>query len=87
MFSDFVYDLCHGTETVSSVLANDTSSTPGEVAQRLFSKKELPRSSSEEHGGYDLERAYECGKWGDTRPSELFLKVCIYFLGELSAPD
>lgn len=75
MISDFVYELCQSPDTVTSVLASDTSVAPGEVAKRLFSKRELPRSNGEERQDHNLERAYECGKWGKTRPSDLFLQV------------
>lgn len=77
MISDFVYELCHSPDTVTSVVASDTSVAPGEVAKKLFSKRELPRSNGEERKDHNLERAYECGKWGNTRPSDLFLKVSL----------
>ena len=77
MISDFVYELCQSQDTVTSVLASDTSVAPGEVAKKLFSKRELPRLNGEERQDHSLERAYECGKWGNTRPSDLFLKVSL----------
>lgn len=75
MISDFVYDLCHERETVSSRLANDPDDAPGVIAKELFGKKQLPDSDTTEQKGYNLDRAFECGKWGTSRPSDLFLKV------------
>lgn len=77
MISDFVCDLCQSPDTVTSVLAKSAECTPGDVAKKLFAKRQLPRTSNEERRGYDLERAYECGRWGATRPSDLFLKVSV----------
>ena len=76
MVSDFVYDLCHAQETVTSRLAKDPDDAPGVIADELFGKKELPSSNTTEPQGYNLQRAFECGNWGSSRPSDLFLKVC-----------
>lgn len=76
MVSQFIYDLCHEKETVSSRVANDPDDAPGTIADNLYSKKDLPKSSTTEPQGYDLQRAFECGNWGSSRPSDLFLKVC-----------
>ena len=80
MVSQKVYDLCHGSTTVSSELARDPSLAPGTVVKKLYGEDvgghdehkhfKEPRASAE-----DLQKAYECGKWGSTRPSDLFLKV------------
>lgn len=75
MISDFVRDLCCATESVTSRLAQDPTKTPGAVCNELFGKDKLPKSDVSEQRNYDLERAFQCGKWGETRPSELFLKV------------
>ena len=75
MISDFVYDLCHEQETVSSRLVNDPDDAPGIIAKELFGKKQLPESDTTEQSKYNLERAFECGRWGSSRPSDLFLKV------------
>lgn len=77
MISDFVYDLCHERETVTSRLAADPTQAPGEIAKQLFGKKNsLPNSDSETKPEYNLDRAAQCGNWGGSRPSDLFLKVC-----------
>ena len=76
MISDFVYDLCHAQETVSTRLATNPTAVPGEVAKQLFeSNKSLPKSDTELQPKYDLQRAFDCGKWGNSRPSDLFLRV------------
>lgn len=76
MISDFVYDLCHQQETVSSRLAKDPDDAPGVIAKELFGEKQcLPRSDDTDEEQYNLQRAFECGRWGPTRPSDLFLKV------------
>jgi len=76
MISDFVYDLCHEHETVSTRLAANSKEVPGDVAKQLFAKaKSLPKSDTELKAEYDLQRAFDCGKWGTSRPSDLFLKV------------
>lgn len=75
MISNFVYDLCHAPNTVSSQLAANPEEAPGPIAKELFSKKDLPQSSTQHDGQYDLQRAFECGQWGPSRPSDLFLKV------------
>jgi hypothetical protein len=80
MVSQKVYDLCQGSVTVSSELAQDPTLSPGKVAKKLYGDDvgghdehkafNLPKATID-----DLERAYLCGKWGSTRPSDLFLRV------------
>ena len=80
MLSQKVYDLCHAKDTVSSELARDPSLAPGAVIKKLYGHDAAghdehkqfkePQASAE-----DLQKASECGKWGSTRPSDLFLKV------------
>lgn len=76
-----VVELCQSEETVSSVLASDPSLSPGEVAERIFSKrdkKKLSRDANEEvdpASPEDLQQAASCGRWGPTRPGELFLRA------------
>lgn len=76
MVSQFVYDLCHEKETISSRLAKDPDDAPSTIADELYGKRQLPKSDTAEPKGYDLQRAFECGNWGSSRPSDLFLKVC-----------
>ena len=82
MLSQTIYDLCHSTATVSSELARDPSLAPGAVIKKLYGgdiggKEEHKSFKEPKASADDLRRAYECGKWGSTRPSDLFLKVDI----------
>lgn len=80
MVSRKVFDSCQEKPTISSELARDPTLAPGHVVKKLYGTDvgdhaelkhfEEPRASAE-----DLEKAYQCGKWGSTRPSELFLRV------------
>ena len=80
MVSQKVYDLCHGQKTVSSELAHDPTLAPGSVAKKLYGDDvgghdehkhfKVPNATKQ-----DLQKAFESGKWGSTRPSDLFLKV------------
>ena len=80
--TDKVYELCTGDKTVSSELARDPSLAPGKVHEKLYGRDpaglaehkhfQEPRSAPTEA---ELQRAYECGKWGPTKPSKLFLQV------------
>lgn len=75
-----VYDLCRSDVSVSSEYAQDPSLHPSKIIKKLFGahpKEHIegehlkdPKSNAE-----DLQRAFECGKWGNTRPSDLFLRV------------
>jgi len=87
--SDRIVKLCTSGQSVSSLLAEDPTLTPGDAWDRLYGDWKRPKSSKGEVEGEDLvgndaqaplsdedlERAASCGKWGPTRPSELFLKV------------
>ncbi|KAI9834684.1 MAG: hypothetical protein M1826_000086 [Phylliscum demangeonii] len=81
MISQTVYDLCHGRETISSELARDATLSPGSIAKRLYRDGERPRlvepsfKPPSSATAEDLQRAAECGNFGPTRPSELFLRV------------
>ena len=79
--NDRVFELCKSTETISSLLAKDPKLAPGKAAQTLFPGDGKPESTgpvktppvaSQE----ELHRAFEAGKWGKTRPSDMFLTVC-----------
>lgn len=80
--SEKVYGWCHASETVSSEYAKDPT-PPGAIAGRLYGSEgnassslsapvetEYVRATAE-----DLQRAYQCGKFGSTQPSELFLRA------------
>ncbi|KAI9847238.1 MAG: hypothetical protein M1838_000974 [Thelocarpon superellum] len=82
MISDKLYQLCRAEETVSGELAKDPTQAPGAVVKRLYHENiSTPNLSESASAGRpsatadDLQRAFECGKWGSTRPSELFLRI------------
>jgi phosphatidylserine/phosphatidylglycerophosphate/cardiolipin synthase-like enzyme len=77
-----VVELCQGEDTVSSEIAKDPTLSPGEAEKNIYGKREKTgkpsraadkevSSASEE----DLQRALSCGRWGPTKPGELFLRV------------
>lgn len=82
--SDDFLKLYTSPESVSSVLAKDTSISPGDAWKKLYGhhagKPKGPHSihhagkhtPSDEEG---LTRAAECGHWGPTQPSRLFLQM------------
>lgn len=76
-----VYDFCHSNKNVTSELEDNPHETPGHIAHRLFHheqaiKEDVSGPMKDVGNAEDvLERAYECGIWGASRPSDLFLKV------------
>ena len=80
MVSQHIWDLCHGKETVSSLLAKDPCKPPHEIASSLYTGdlaglKEHARFKRVVPTAEDLERALQCGNWGPSKPGDLFLKV------------
>ncbi|KAJ7739658.1 iq calmodulin-binding motif protein [Mycena maculata] len=83
MISPKVYELCTSTETVSSILAKDPGEAPGNAWKKLYghhspgTKESIAKAREHRaaHTAEDLKKARECGKWGATEPSELFLKL------------
>lgn len=83
MISDKVYKLCTSQESVSALLAKDPYLAPGEAWKKLYGghaagekeSKGTARAHRDTITPQDLVRAAECGKWGPTQPSELFLRV------------
>lgn len=80
---DDLFKLFTSNETVSSLLAQDPKLSPGDAWQKLYghhkSKLSGPKSihgaGKQTASAQALQRAAECGKWGPTQPSELFLRV------------
>lgn len=91
--SDELFKLVTSPESVSSLLAQDPSLSPGRAWQKLYGDYDgKPGSSHSNHeaGGSlapedALKRAAECGHWGPTQPSELFLSVSLVENSYLSA--
>ena len=68
---------------MSAELAAHPEDAPGDVVKRLFPNSKQAASSEHHHHqgsrtaatAEDLERAYECGRWGAAQPSRLFLQA------------
>lgn len=80
MITSRVYDLCHASETVSSKLAQNPHLSPAHAVKELYSRHVVDdhraKDTEKAHASTnDLEKAFNCGRWGKTRPSELFLQV------------
>lgn len=81
--SDGLLKLLTSPESVSTLLAEDPSLSPGEAWKKLYGhhvgKLGSPSSphSARKHVASEeaLHRAQEAGHWGPTQPSELFLRV------------
>lgn len=76
--------LCLNGVSVTEELAKDPSQEPGEICKKVFHtniEQDIVEHFKQQHDKYkepgeaDLADAAECGKWGDSKPSELFLKV------------
>ncbi|EXJ81840.1 hypothetical protein A1O1_07905 [Capronia coronata CBS 617.96] len=80
MIPEKVYDLCQNGLSVTGELAKNTDLTPHEACKRLFRvdiedevvTKKVHVSHEEPS---DLEQAQRCGRWGESTPSELFLRI------------
>ncbi|CZS88896.1 related to IQ calmodulin-binding motif protein [Rhynchosporium graminicola] len=83
MISEKVYKLCTSKESVSALLAKNPSLSPEEAWKQLFGGDEggekesvtTAKANRDNHTPEDLQRARECGKWGPTEPSDLFLRL------------
>jgi hypothetical protein len=88
MISDKVYKLCTSQESVSALLAQDPTMAPGDAWKTLYGGHAVGETDSKPtaithrdwHTPEDLQKALECGKWGPTEPSELFLRVSASFV-------
>ncbi|KAH6676232.1 hypothetical protein B0J14DRAFT_477411 [Halenospora varia] len=83
MISDKVYKLCTSKESVSTLLAKDPTMAPGDAWKQLYgghaAGEKESNSTAKAHRDQitpeDLTRALECGNWGPTQPSDLFLRL------------
>jgi hypothetical protein len=88
MVSDGLHKLCTSKESVTALLAEDPTLAPGDAWKKLYGSYAPTstaavgsrRDSEEVHSfsAEDLQRVAECGNWGPSQPSELFLKVCTF---------
>ncbi len=78
--SDKVYNLCRSAKSISSEYAQNPTTAPGKLGVKLYGNAANtftpPKPPSERVAATpeDLQRAYECGNFGPTRPSDLFLR-------------
>ena len=77
-----VYELCRNGKSVSGELAQNPNEAASAARERLFGgrlkteiQKERSKSNATEKSENDLQQALDCGNWGETKPSELFLQV------------
>lgn len=82
MIPKAVYDLCRGDLSVSSELARNPASSPHEACKKLFGvdvddQRATKKIDTSSEAADDLEQVFQCGKWGKTRPSDLFLRVTL----------
>lgn len=72
---------CTAGNTISGAYAQDPSKSPGEIAEKLYqshhgkSPSTKPPARREAATTQDLEWARKCGNFGNTQPSELFLRA------------
>lgn len=81
---DKFHALFTSPESVSTILAKDPSISPGDAWDKLYGhhiKKLSASPHSVDHAGKhppsedELKKTAECGHWGPTQPSQLFLTV------------
>ena len=83
--SERLHQLCNSTESVSFLLARTPEMSPGDAWKKLYghgASEKSDRPSSKEAdtpARTGVDRVAECGKWGPTKPSELFLTVSSQF--------
>ncbi|KAF2723047.1 hypothetical protein K431DRAFT_220806 [Polychaeton citri CBS 116435] len=74
-----IAELCQRENSVSSFYAQDSLRSPGETAGQLFGTNHLeifptqPPKHRKQLGADDLRWARQCGKFGEAKPSDLFL--------------
>lgn len=72
-----VYRLCRSDTTVTSEIARDNTQDPTKVFNKLFESNQSDKNAEDSvYKQKDvLQMAHECGKWGTSEPSTLFLQV------------
>ncbi|KAJ3172091.1 hypothetical protein HDU88_006905 [Geranomyces variabilis] len=78
MISDSLHELCTNGISVSSEWAKDPTREIEKVAADIYGKHPVSINPDLEYktaSDEELKRAAECGKWGNTQPSELFLRM------------
>lgn len=80
MISDHVVELCHRSDTVSSIYAKDTTQAPSDILKKLFGHETRDRKTDvaecrQPASAESQAAALRCGRWGPTKPSPLFLQA------------
>ncbi|KAI4121966.1 MAG: hypothetical protein LQ338_006063 [Usnochroma carphineum] len=70
MISQKIFDLCHSSNTISSKIAENPHLAPSHAAHTLYRRHggtahHTGSANGAAKDGYDLERAYNCGQWGN----------------------
>lgn len=79
--TDKLLEQCTNGISVSSTLAKDPKVSPGHAVSKLYHPEGFtiydtaPPHTRQPISDAELERAYQCGRWGPTRPSKLFLQM------------
>jgi hypothetical protein len=79
--SDELYKLCRSEDSASNAYANKPNEEIGQVAAQVYSShhsadiETKPPQTRVPATQEDLQRAYSCGRFGNTKPSELFLRA------------
>lgn len=87
--SPALVELCQSDVSVSGLMVEDPSLTPGQAWKKLLEHSKIEQYSIKHlhhHEDNEIDRteagelevAYRCGKWGETRPSDLFLRVSLH---------
>ena len=78
---DKIGELCRSSYSVSSKYADSSDESPGKIAESLYKTHHLQTPTTNAsiakhtYTSQELEWARQCGKFGDTSPSELFLRA------------
>ncbi|KAL8243917.1 hypothetical protein R6Q59_010175 [Mikania micrantha] len=80
MAEEAIYELCRSRISVSAQLAKEPGSAPGDICKRLYghhAHEVLENHKSQPSEAIDISKdvAEQCGNWGSTRPSHLFLTI------------
>jgi hypothetical protein len=80
MIPDNVYQLCRNGKSVTAELAANPSKTPEKAVQELYNTNlgavyDTGNIKLEKLSPVELHQTLECGNWGSSRPSDLFLQV------------
>lgn len=78
-----IEELCRSSDSVSSKYSENPDSTPGKIAEEIYGTHHLhtsattgvPPAPKHAYSTEELEWTKRCGKFGNTKPSELFLRA------------